>query len=149
MAPSPVAHFAINADDVDRAKAFYSEVFGWEFTSGGWPEFFHIDTGTEKPGHPVGSLQRRWVIVEGRLIHGFKCTIAVSDLGAVTDAAKAAGGRRPDCHGPLLDSRRGDAHFHRGHGGKHRGSHALRPDHRVLEVASPQKTRGIRRIMRR
>ena len=91
MAPSPVAHFAINADNVDRAKAFYSEVFGWEFTSGGWPEFFHIDTGTEKPGHPVGSLQRRWVIVEGRPIHGFECTIAVSDLGAVTNAAKEAG----------------------------------------------------------
>ena len=93
MAPSPVAHFAINADDVDRAKAFYSEVFGWEFTSGGWPEFFHIDTGTEEPGYPVGSLQRRRVIVEGRPIHGFECTIAVSDLGAVTDAAKAAGDR--------------------------------------------------------
>ena len=93
MAPSPVAHFAINADNVDRAKAFYSEVFGWEFTSGGWPEFFHIDTGTEKPGHPVGSLQRRRVIVEGRPIHGFECTIAVSDQGAVTDAAKAAGDR--------------------------------------------------------
>ena len=93
MTPTPVAHFAINADDVDRAKAFYSEVFGWEFTSGGWPEFFHIDTGTEEPGHPVGSLQRRRVIVEGRPIHGFECTIAVSDLGAVTDATEAAGGR--------------------------------------------------------
>jgi len=93
MAPTPVAHFAINADNVDRAKAFYSEVFGWEFTSGGWPEFFHIDTGTEKPGHPVGSLQRRRVIVEGRPIHGFECTIAVSDLGAIIDAVKAAGGR--------------------------------------------------------
>ncbi|MEE3103556.1 MAG: VOC family protein [Actinomycetota bacterium] len=93
MTPTPVAHFAINADDVDRAKAFYSKVFGWEFTSGGWPEFFHIDTGTEEPGHPVGSLQRRRAIVEGRPIHGFECTIAVSDLGAVTDAAEAAGGR--------------------------------------------------------
>ncbi len=93
MTPTPVAHFAINADDVDRAKAFYLKVFGWEFTSGGWPEFFHIDTGTEEPGHPVGSLQRRRAIVEGRPIHGFECTIAVSDLGAVTDAAKAAGGR--------------------------------------------------------
>ena len=93
MTPSPVAHFAINADNVDRTKAFYSEVFGWEFTSGGWPEFFHIDTGTEKPGHPVGSLQRRRVIVEGRPIHGFECTIAVSDLGAIIDAVKAAEGR--------------------------------------------------------
>ena len=93
MTPTPVAHFAINADDVDRTKAFYSKVFGWEFTSGRWPEFFHIDTGAEKPGHPVGSLQRRRAIVEGRPIHGFECTIAVSDLGAVTDAAEAAGGR--------------------------------------------------------
>ena len=91
MTPCPVAHFAINADDVDRAKAFYSEVFGWEFTSGGWPEFFHIDTGTEEPGHPVGSLQRRRAIVEGLPIHGFEYTIAVSDLGAVTGTAKAAG----------------------------------------------------------
>ena len=72
MTPCPVAHFAINADDVDRAKAFYSEVFGWEFTSGGWPGFFHIDTGTKEPGHPVGSLQRRRAIVEGRPIHGFE-----------------------------------------------------------------------------
>jgi len=93
MTPTPVAHFAINADDVDRAKAFYSKVFGWESASGGWPEFFHIDTGTKEPGHPIGSLQHRRVIVEGRPIHGFECTIAVSDLGAVTDAAKAAGGR--------------------------------------------------------
>lgn len=43
--------------------------------------------------YPVGSLQRRRAIVEGRPIHGFECTIAVSDLEAVTDAAKAAGGR--------------------------------------------------------
>ena len=35
MAPTPVAHFAINVDDVDLTKAFYSEVFGWKFTSGG------------------------------------------------------------------------------------------------------------------
>ena len=91
MTPCPVAHLAINADDVDRTKAFYSEVFGWEFTSGGWPGFFHIDTGTEEPGHPVGSLQHRREIVEGRPIHGFECTIAVSDLRAATGAAKAAG----------------------------------------------------------
>lgn len=88
-----MAHFAINADDVDRGKSFYSGVFGWEFTSGGWPEFFHIDTGTEEPGHPVGSLQSRRAIVEGRTIHGFECAIAVSDLGAVIDKAEAAGGR--------------------------------------------------------
>lgn len=28
-------HFAINADDVGRARDFYEAVFGWTFTPGG------------------------------------------------------------------------------------------------------------------
>ena len=33
-------HFAINADDVPRAKRFYEEVFGWSFTPWGPPNFY-------------------------------------------------------------------------------------------------------------
>jgi predicted enzyme related to lactoylglutathione lyase len=29
--PNPLSRFAINADDVARAKAFYQQVFGWKF----------------------------------------------------------------------------------------------------------------------
>ncbi len=68
-------------------------MFGWTFTPGGWPEFFHIDTGIEEPGHPVGSLQKRRAIAEGRPIYGFEATIAVPDVGAAMDAAVAAGGK--------------------------------------------------------
>jgi predicted enzyme related to lactoylglutathione lyase len=32
--PQNVAHFAIHADDVDRARGFYEQVFGWCFE--GW-----------------------------------------------------------------------------------------------------------------
>jgi len=28
---TPVAHFAINADDLPRARRFYENVFGWKF----------------------------------------------------------------------------------------------------------------------
>ena len=31
--PNAIQHFEIPADDVERAKAFYSKVFGWKFES--------------------------------------------------------------------------------------------------------------------
>ena len=38
--PATFRHFAINADDVPRARAFYERVFGWEFTPWGPPDFY-------------------------------------------------------------------------------------------------------------
>ena len=35
--PNDVAHFAIHADDCQRAKRFYEEVFGWTFEPWGPP----------------------------------------------------------------------------------------------------------------
>ena len=51
-----LAHFAINADDVERARKFYEKVFGWKFNSWGPPGFYMI----EATGSAVlGSLQGR------------------------------------------------------------------------------------------
>jgi len=87
-----LAHFAINADDVEATKAFYETVFGWTFEPWGPPDFFHIDTGTGAT--PLrGALQRRRELVPGEKTIGFECTVAVSDVDAVTKAAVAAGGR--------------------------------------------------------
>jgi uncharacterized protein len=86
-----LAHFAINADDVDATKAFYETVFGWAFEPWGPPDFFHIKTGTGAP--PLGALQRRRELVPGAKTVGFECTVAVSDVDAVAKAAVAAGGR--------------------------------------------------------
>jgi len=52
------AHFDIPADDVERAKRFYTELFGWKFTSP--PEFegyWLIQTGDE--GDLGGGLMKR------------------------------------------------------------------------------------------
>jgi len=40
---NPVAHFAINADDVEPSRAFYARVFGWKFSAWGPPGFYQIE----------------------------------------------------------------------------------------------------------
>lgn len=38
--PNNVKHFAVHADDVDRARKFYESVLGWQFTPWGPPNFY-------------------------------------------------------------------------------------------------------------
>lgn len=91
---SPIRHFAINADQLDRARAFYGEVFGWRFHAWGPPDFFMIETGstTETPAI-FGSLQGRRTLVEGERMTGFECTITVADIHATARAIETAGGQ--------------------------------------------------------
>ena len=42
-----VTHFEIFASDVERAREFYENVFGWTFETGGPPDFYHIATGPD------------------------------------------------------------------------------------------------------
>jgi predicted enzyme related to lactoylglutathione lyase len=90
--PNAISHFAINADDVPRARRFYETVFGWKFTSWGPPGFFQIDTGGAKATAIKGALQQRRELVPGAKMLGFECTIGVDDLDAVKSAIEAAGG---------------------------------------------------------
>jgi predicted enzyme related to lactoylglutathione lyase len=86
-----LAHFAINADDIDRARRFYDRVLGWRFTPWGPPRFYQLDAG---PSPTVrGALQGRRELVAGRRTNAFECTIAVGAIDAVEKAAVAAGGR--------------------------------------------------------
>jgi len=48
-----LAHFAINADDVPRAKKFYEKVFGWKFSAWGPPNFYQIQTGKDDHTQPA------------------------------------------------------------------------------------------------
>jgi predicted enzyme related to lactoylglutathione lyase len=60
VAPPPhgsVAHFAINADDLDAAIAFYTTLFGWGFTPWGPPGFYQID----RPTAPVMRAALAWL----------------------------------------------------------------------------------------
>ena len=51
-----LVYFTIGVPDSERGRAFYAQVFGWEFASGNIPGGFHI-TGTNPPGgmHMGGS----------------------------------------------------------------------------------------------
>ena len=46
-----LAHFSINADNVDRARAFYEKVFGWKFSAWGPPNFYQIEAKGSPAGH--------------------------------------------------------------------------------------------------
>lgn len=83
-------HFAINADDVQRAKTFYELIFGWKFTPYGPPNFYQVwNAGTGL----VGALQERRTLIAGKSIFGFEATFAVDDIRATLKAAEANGER--------------------------------------------------------
>jgi len=88
--PNDVCHFAIHADDCERAKRFYEEAFGWKFEPWGPPEFWLIHT---SPDGIRGALQKRREPVTGTGMTGYECTIAVDDVEAIERAIEAAGGR--------------------------------------------------------
>lgn len=86
--PNQISHFSINADNVDRARQFYADVFGWSFTAWGPPGFFFIDTG----GQVHGALQQRGEPVEGSGIRGYECTVSVADVDATLKKIVELGG---------------------------------------------------------
>jgi predicted enzyme related to lactoylglutathione lyase len=88
-----LSHFAINADDVPRARRFYEKVFGWRFEAWGPPKFFQITTGTAKDPGVRGALQGRRALLPGKPTLGFECTFSVADVDAVAAAVRKNGGR--------------------------------------------------------
>jgi len=88
--PPTLRHFAINADDVGRGKAFYEHVFGWAFTPWGPPNFYQVQNAGEGLR---GALQERRALVPGERINAFETTFEVADIRATLAAAAAWGGR--------------------------------------------------------
>jgi len=91
--PNNVKHFAINADDVPRARAFYERAFGWQFTPWGPPGFYLIRTGTKDDPGLHGALQGRREIVAGKPMFGFECTIGVDSIDETIAAIEKNGGK--------------------------------------------------------
>ena len=99
-----VDFFAINADDVPRARTFYQTVFGWSFEPWGPPGFYLIET-PAAPGRALaGALQERRELVAGKEMIGFECTIAVADIDKAIRAIEANGGKlaAPKFHIPTV-----------------------------------------------
>lgn len=91
--PNHVRHFAINADQVERARAFYEAVFDWHFEPWGPPEFYLIRTGPAADRGLQGALQKRQTAVTGAGMRGFECTIGVEHLEATLARATALGAK--------------------------------------------------------
>ena len=83
-----LAHFAINADDVERARSFYEKAFGWKTSAWGPPGFYLIEG-----AGMMAALQGRRELVKGQRTIGFECTISVASIDATEKAIKAAGGK--------------------------------------------------------
>jgi predicted enzyme related to lactoylglutathione lyase len=88
MTTPPVIHCAINADDVEASRRFYSALFGWEFQAWGPPGFMRMQT---ESGQVIALQQRR--DLGGIRATGFECTIAVPDVEAIAAALEPHGGR--------------------------------------------------------
>jgi predicted enzyme related to lactoylglutathione lyase len=92
-----VVHFEIPADDLERAKKFYSENFGWKLTQYG-PEmgnYVIVHTGpTDDQGMPQdrafinGGLMPRDPSAKSPVI-----VMAVGDADATVDKVKKSGGK--------------------------------------------------------
>ncbi|QUD86340.1 VOC family protein [Phenylobacterium montanum] len=88
--PARFRHFAINADDVPRAKSFYEAVFGWRFEPWGPPDFYQVKNAGDGFG---GALQHRREIKPGVKMAGYEATLGVEDLKATIAAVEARGGK--------------------------------------------------------
>jgi uncharacterized protein len=86
--PGRLRHFAINADDVDRARRFYSTVMGWRFEPWGPPDFYQIHNAGDGL---LGALQERRP-VGGRTMPGLELTIGVQSLAHTIAALETNGG---------------------------------------------------------
>ena len=99
-----ISFFAINADDVPRARKFYETVFGWSFEPWGPPNFYVIHTGNGTQPSVEGGLQERRELERGQKMIGFECTIAVGNIDQTIRAIEAHGGRlaAPKAHIPTV-----------------------------------------------
>jgi uncharacterized protein len=83
-------HFAINADNVQRAKTFYEKVFGWTFNPWGPPDFYQV---RNAGSGLLGALQERRELQAGRRTNAFENSFSVDDIRATLAAAQANGGK--------------------------------------------------------
>lgn len=89
MAAKP-RHLAINATDVQRAKAFYEAIFGWRLEPWGPPDYYQDQETAEGV---IIALHGRRELTPGARMLGFEATMAVDDIAATVAAVETAGGR--------------------------------------------------------
>ena len=81
--PRPI-HFEIQAENVERAIAFYRELLGWEFNQWGKEPYWLVQTGEKgTPGIDGGLMPRRGPgPADMQAVNAFVCTVDVANLDA-------------------------------------------------------------------
>ncbi|MEQ1561145.1 MAG: VOC family protein [Nitrospira sp.] len=93
-----IVHFEIYAQDTERAKKFYTDVFGWEYQKwdfGGEPYWGVLTApmGSTEPGINGGLLKRKGPDpVGGQAVIGFTCTVQVENIDETISKIEKAGG---------------------------------------------------------
>ena len=88
-----VSLITLGVADLDRARAFYEAVFGWEFEPWGPPGFYLIHTGDEQSPGVQGLLHQRSEPRTGTGLNGIEPTFAVDDVDAIATKVEANGGK--------------------------------------------------------
>ncbi|USK34225.1 VOC family protein [Bacillus sp. F19] len=79
-----LVHFEIHVNDMERAKKFYGEVFGWSFQDwsdyAGMPYFGAVTGNEDEPGIDGALMQRQSAPPEtNQPLNGFACTMGVEN----------------------------------------------------------------------
>jgi uncharacterized protein len=94
--PNQLSHFAIHADDLERARKFYGGIFGWKFQGIPGAPMDGFCQITDPAGNllaPMGAIQSRKANVAPQPVYGLEGSFAVEDVDAVARAVEANGGK--------------------------------------------------------
>lgn len=91
-------HFEIHVDDMERAKKFYGEVFGWKYEDwtgfAGMPYFGAVTGDDSQPGINGALMQRQSAAPElGQPVNSFVVTMGVEDYDATEAKILEHGGK--------------------------------------------------------
>ena len=93
-----LVHFEIHVDDMERAKKFYGEVFGWTFEDyseyAGMPYFGAVTGDDQQMGINGALMQRKSAPPElNQALNGFACTMGVEDYDSTEVKILTLGGK--------------------------------------------------------
>lgn len=96
--PNRVVHFEIQADDVERVKKFYENIFGWKIEKFGGPMEYWMVMTAEQDSKEVGisgGLQKRSTKAPeaGMGTNAFTCVVDVKNFDETAEKILASGGK--------------------------------------------------------
>src|SRR5258706_3420051 len=88
-----VVHFEIEAQDIERAKKFYTNAFGWEMDQMGGDYGNYVVVKTGDPMEPMGINGGIYQTGGKKEVNAYRCVVGVEDVQKAMSDVKAAGGK--------------------------------------------------------